>query len=80
MRMTNCPKCGAYIQGDLDRLYSLPIHLAAARPDAEMELAESLNQDGVCAASKHLVATLPMPHSTESREMFTSAARKAFQQ
>lgn len=59
LRTQQCPKCLAYIQGDMPHMAALPIHFTAHTPDTEMELAESLNQPGVCEASGHLVETQP---------------------
>lgn len=59
LRTIYCPKCGAYSQGNLPSVAALPVHFTASAPDTEMLLAESLSQEGVCAASEQLVETQP---------------------
>ena len=65
MRTMNCPRCGAYTQGDLPHVAPLPVHMEASYPDTEMTPAESMSQPGVCPASEHLVETYPSEKETQ---------------
>lgn len=76
MKTMNCPRCGAYTQGNFKPLDTLPHHLTAPADDMELVPCEP-GTPGQCEASGYLLPTVDSDPFRESRHSELAAVIKA---